>query len=360
MKTHQLLTLLPLASLSLIQAQVVDPAGQPSTVVIEKETIVSPTTKKTTAVVVPTEQPSNVVVQTRAVSDETLAVLRDIRRLAPEREAEVQAALKLESDAEANLILNTILADARADIQAAQAARLDLEVVNRTAQDRTEYIEYMKRRLQGTAAVTEAPASFVSRTLPAAEPRQIRYYGPGRRVITYRTREEIPPVLLASGRLKRVEITDVGGSPFRKDLVLTDDMPEAYIQPEAYAVSYVVNPDTEITRSDILFTQGTTDFADAYSYDVVVDLAMAMKDPSLSGQAFVIEGHASAEGDYSSNLALSQARAERIARELIRFGVASSQLVPVGYGESEAAVPANAAETLRAQDRRVTVFALGR
>jgi outer membrane protein OmpA-like peptidoglycan-associated protein len=87
---------------------------------------------------------------------------------------------------------------------------------------------------------------------------------------------------------------------------------------------------------------------------------MAMKDPALSSQAFIIEGHASAEGDYASNLALSQARAERIARELIRFGVISSQLVPVGYGESEAAVPAASAEPLRAQDRRVTVFALNR
>jgi outer membrane protein OmpA-like peptidoglycan-associated protein len=235
--------------------------------------------------------------------------------------------------------------------------------VNRTEQDRNDYVAYLTNRLQGRSAVTDAPPSFGSRV--AAVPTETdviaykpRFYGPGRRVITYRTRAEIPPVLIANGQLKRVEIAEVGGSPFRKDLILVDDMPSSYIQPDAYAVSYVVNPDTEITRSDILFEQGTTNFADAYSYDVVVDLAMALKDPSLSSQAFIIEGHASAEGDYAANLRLSQARAERIAREMIRFGVSSSQLVPVGYGESEAVYASAAADPLRAQDRRVTVFAL--
>ena len=378
MKTSLIPALSVVCIFSLSHAQEEKPSsGTPSTaVVIEKQTVVSPSTETTTAVVVPTEQPSNVVVQTRVVSDETLAVLRDIRRIAPEREGEVQSALKVQSDAEANLILDNILADAKDDVRKAQAARLELEVVNRTAQERADYVDYMSRRLQGQVAVTEAPASFRSRVVavpatttetivvpatPAVEvvsPRQPRYYGPGRRVITYRTREEIPPVLLASGQLERVKIAEVAGSPFRNDLVLVDDMPAAYIEPDAYAVSYVVNPDTEITRNDILFEQGTTDFANAYSYDVVVDLAMAMKAPALSGQAFIIEGHASAEGDYSSNLSLSQARAERIARELARFGVSHSHLVPVGYGESESTYPADAAEELRRQDRRVTVFTL--
>ncbi len=316
-----------------------------------------------TITVIPVETPSSVVVQTRAVSDETLAVLRDIRSIAPQKEPEIQAALKVESDAEANLILDTILLHSKDEIRASKADRLQLEVVNRTEQDRNDYVAYMTNRLQGRSAITDAPPSFRSRIVAVPTEKEVtvykpRFYGPGRRVITYRTRAEIPPVLIANGQLKRVEIAEVGGSPFRNDLILVDDMPSTYIQPDAYAVSYVVNPDTEITRSDILFEQGTTNFADPYSYDVVVDLAMAMKNPALANQAFIIEGHASAEGDYSSNLRLSQARAERIAREMIRFGVSSSQLVPVGYGESEAIYPSTAGDPLRAQDRRVTVFAL--
>jgi len=375
MKNPLLISLATLSSMSMALAQTApgnpNPAtvdDQPSAIVIEKQTVVPAQTQRSTAVVVPTEQPSNVVVQTRAVSDETLAVLRDIRRIAPEREAEVQAALKIDSDAEAQLVLKSILTDAEDEIREAEAARLDLEVVNRTAQEREEYIAYMTRRLRGQVAVTEAPVSFRSRVVaaPVAEttetvvvqPRTPRFYGRGRRVVTYRSREEIPPVLLASAHLRRVEVTAVGGSPFASDLVLVHNMPADYIEPSAYAVSYVVNPETEVTRSDILFEQGTTNFADAYSYDVVVDLAMAMRDPALAGQAFIIEGHASAEGDYSTNLRLSQARAERIAREMIRFGVSETQLVPVGFGVSEAVYPADAAEALRAQDRRVSVFAL--
>ena len=73
-------------------------------------------------------------------------------------------------------------------------------------------------------------------------------------------------------------------------------------------------------------------------------MAEAMKAPELSMETFVIEGHASAEGDYAQNLQLSQERAERISRELVRHGVGAEHLMPVGYGEAEAAYPADAAE----------------
>ena len=41
-------------------------------------------------------------------------------------------------------------------------------------------------------------------------------------------------------------------------------------------------------------------------------MAEAMRAPALSNETFVIEGHASDEGDYGQNLQLSQERAERI------------------------------------------------
>jgi len=104
--------------------------------------------------------------------------------------------------------------------------------------------------------------------------------------------------------------------------------------------------------------QGSTTFEDAYSYDIVQDLAVAISDPAFADQSFVIEGHASVEGDYNDNLNLSQARAERIAREIVRYGVSSSRLIPVGYGASEAVYPADAADNFRSLDRRVAVFRL--
>ncbi|MEX2581137.1 MAG: OmpA family protein [Verrucomicrobiales bacterium] len=298
------------------------------------------------------------------LSAETLAVLRDIRRRTPDREAQIEAALNLRSEVEAKNLLETILADVEAE--AAARNRLSLEEVNRTEVDREEYVDYMTRRLRGEVALEDAPASFRSRVryrdpdtgdviVRRYEP---RYYDDNRRVITYRSRREIPPVLLASDRLARVQVAAVADSPFADELVVVDDMPEAYIQPEAYAVTYAVDPNSQITRDDILFVQGSTEFADAYSHDIVVDLATAMNDPSLANEAFIVEGHASAEGDYTTNLTLSQQRAERIVRDMVRFGVSSSRLVPVGYGENEAKYPASAPENLRATDRRVAVFRL--
>jgi len=121
-------------------------------------------------------------------------------------------------------------------------------------------------------------------------------------------------------------------------------------------VAYTVDPDSVISRDDILFRVGSTEFADAYSFDLVLDIAEAINDPSLINESFVIEGHASAEGDYGRNLVLSQERAERISRDLVYYGVNPERLLPVGYGVSEALYPANAPENVRRLDRRVMVF----
>jgi outer membrane protein OmpA-like peptidoglycan-associated protein len=59
---------------------------------------------------------------------------------------------------------------------------------------------------------------------------------------------------------------------------------------------------------------------------------------------------------YACNMIPSQQRAEHIVREIVRRGVSPYRLLPVGYGESEARHPADAAEALRSQDHRVVVF----
>lgn len=190
-----------------------------------------------------------------------------------------------------------------------------------------------------------------------------RYYEGNRRVVRYASRSEIPPILIANSHLNRVEVTSsyeannyrtIGEAP---RWASGGERPDAYYQnQDAYAVSYQVDPNSAVSRDDILFRQGSTAFGDAYSYDIVIDMAEAMNQPHLLNQGFIIEGHASAEGSYSSNLHLSQHRAERIAQELVRYGVAPERLLPVGYGESEAAYPADAPEQYRRLDRRVMIF----
>lgn len=301
------------------------------------------------------------------VSPQTRAILQG--QETRDRARDIEAALQAKTDAEAQLVIDSILDKANAAAVIADSnerARQRLAEANRTEAMRTESIGYLTRRLRGEVAVTEAPESFRSRVVvedPVTGTRVVRegrprFFNDNTRVVTYRRMEEIPPVLIASSRLNRVQVVPVAESPYSETLVQVARRPAEYIAPEAYAVSYTVDPNSEVTRDDILFVQGSTAFQDAYSYDLVQDLATAISDPALANESFVIEGHASAEGDYNENLNLSQARAERIAREIVRYGVSSSRLIPVGYGENEAVYPADAADNLRGLDRRVAVFRL--
>lgn len=188
------------------------------------------------------------------------------------------------------------------------------------------------------------------------------YYEGNRRMVRYSSNTEIPPIIVASSYMNRVEILPAYQMNYKPITqapawAATTERPPAYYQNQnAYAVSYKVDPNSLVSRDDILFRQGSTAFTDAYSYDVVIDLVEAMNHQSLFNYAFIIEGHASAEGSYASNLRLSQLRAERIAQELVRYGVAPERLLPVGYGESEANYPAEAPEQYRRYDRRVLIF----
>jgi len=256
--------------------------------------------------------------------------------------------------------------------------RPTFEEVGRTQQERERNVGNMVQRFQGRGA-TQATPQFAPQFAPQGVPpgslyrdqggyeisqgrRNTQFYDGNRRVIRYSSAQEIPPVIVASQRLNRVEVLPLAQSAYTarpqgpRDGQYYNEAPPSYTAADAYAVSYRVDPDSAISRDDILFRQGSTDFADPYSYDLVIDVAEALNSPSLLKETFVIEGHASAEGDYGQNLLLSQERAERISRELVRHGVSPERIMPVGYGETEAAHPATAQESQRSLDRRVMVF----
>ncbi|MCB1229856.1 MAG: OmpA family protein [Verrucomicrobiae bacterium] len=266
----------------------------------------------------------------------------------------------------------------------AQRDRLPASQVGRSDQERRDTVNYLVQRLNGRATLDQAPPAF--RRDFDSHDRDWRdddrfhhdherdwdhddhhhhhphYFDGNRRVVWYASRSAIPAILLASNSLNYVDVTRVYDSPYRSEYLdggpdgYYDQIPPTYRDDDAYAVSYSVDPNSAISQDDILFVQGSTDLADAYSYDLVVDMAEAMTAPELGEAQFVIEGHASAEGSYDANLELSQERAERIARDLVNLGVSPDRLIPVGYGETEAEYPADAPESLRALDRRVMVF----
>ncbi|MAS95873.1 MAG: hypothetical protein CMO55_21930 [Verrucomicrobiales bacterium] len=310
----------------------------------------------------------------RKINPQTANYLRDHNRgrgnWEEEQRRHREHAHRIEDKDDADNLIWTILGSAAAGAVVGNIVskdrtpqRLPYDQVGRTDVERRDSVNYMVNRFQGNREYQQGPAGYNTGGRYGYDDHghhQPHYYDGNRRVVYYNSREEIPPVLMAYDRLDQVNVSPYQDSPYRYDGgqggSYYSDLPESYRGRDAYAVSYPVDPNSAMSRDDILFQQGSTDFADAYSYDIVVDMAEAMRSSQLSNKRFIIEGHASAEGDYSSNLRLSQQRAERIARDLVDMGVDPNRLIPVGYGEAEAQYPADYAENYRALDRRVMVF----
>lgn len=246
-----------------------------------------------------------------------------------------------------------------------------------TREQRRAAAEFLRNRLRGEAELRDAPEFFRreagrqedGRRDVRPDPRvrerapesvtPPRYLHKGRRYVHFDSRASVPAILLATVALDRLRMQPARelNPVFFGGGQAEDALPPAeYRSEDAWVVSYPVNEQSMISSNDILFRQGSTQFADGHSYDMLLVLSDALKDPALARSRFVIEGHASAEGSYDENMALSQRRAEAIVRELVRGGLPPERLIPVGYGESEARHRDNAPETLRARDRRVVVF----
>jgi|GEM_PF-1874869 len=126
----------------------------------------------------------------------------------------------------------------------------------------------------------------------------------------------------------------------------------------APSVAYRVDTASQLSTDSVKFERGSTALADATSFHYLQTLAAALADPQLAGYRFVVEGHASAEGSESSNLLLSQRRANSIFDYLVGRGINPARLLAVGHGEYQARFRASDPEYLRAQDRQVIVFRL--
>ncbi len=84
----------------------------------------------------------------------------------------------------------------------------------------------------------------------------------------------------------------------------------------------------------------------------VEKLGKALQDPALKGGTFVLSGHTDAVGSDSSNMDLSNRRADAVKRLLVeRYGIPADNLVTAGYGETKLKNPQNprAAENRRVQ-----------
>jgi outer membrane protein OmpA-like peptidoglycan-associated protein len=92
---------------------------------------------------------------------------------------------------------------------------------------------------------------------------------------------------------------------------------------------------------EINFDYNSADIS-ARSLSSVQALGKALTNSDLKGSTFVVAGHTDAAGGESYNQDLSERRADAIKRYLVdKYGVASSDLVTVGYGKSKLKDPAN-------------------
>lgn len=67
----------------------------------------------------------------------------------------------------------------------------------------------------------------------------------------------------------------------------------------------------------------------------VQTLGKALTDAKIKGSTFMLAGHTDAAGGEAYNLELSERRADTIKRYLVdHFGIASNELITVGYGKS--------------------------
>jgi len=135
------------------------------------------------------------------------------------------------------------------------------------------------------------------------------------------------------------------------------DLP-AKVGEETVEISYHVLPTTRLL-ADIQFFQGEPVIKNVSSFAFIRRLVDALKnDDRLKEEHFVIQGHASAEGDAVKNLGLSQARANTVFDALCNLGIDPERIYPVGFGEQNAKYPAHSSEVELATDRCVLIYQL--
>jgi outer membrane protein OmpA-like peptidoglycan-associated protein len=81
-------------------------------------------------------------------------------------------------------------------------------------------------------------------------------------------------------------------------------------------------------------------------------LAIALNSPDQKNSSYLIEGHTDQVGSSQYNMDLSLKRAQSVIRALVRFGISSQRLTPLGYGATRLYNPA---QPEASENRRVRV-----
>jgi len=109
-----------------------------------------------------------------------------------------------------------------------------------------------------------------------------------------------------------------------------------------------------VTLGDVLFESGQTELREEAMASLVevVDLLQSEPDKNIR-----IEGHTDSVGDATTNLEISQKRADAVLKALVSLGVDGGRVTTQGMGE-DFPIASNETDEGRAQNRRVDVILL--
>jgi OOP family OmpA-OmpF porin len=112
----------------------------------------------------------------------------------------------------------------------------------------------------------------------------------------------------------------------------------------------VVKKDRIEIKKQINFGTGSAKIIGKESLSILADVAQVLKDtPSI--KKVRIEGHTDSVGNDTTNLKLSQKRADSVMAQLIKLGIDPGRLEAVGFGETKP-IASNATKVGRSQNRR--------
>lgn len=126
-------------------------------------------------------------------------------------------------------------------------------------------------------------------------------------------------------------------------------VPEENGCPKKYKMVVVKKDRIEI-KQQIKFATGSAKIVGAQSFEILKEVAQALRDnPQI--KKVRVEGHTDSVGSDATNLTLSQNRANTVTAALIKEGVDPARLEAVGYGETKP-IASNATASGRQENRR--------
>lgn len=126
------------------------------------------------------------------------------------------------------------------------------------------------------------------------------------------------------------------------------------VQPRGYGSDVVIDL-TRRVEVTVFFDNDSAGLRRS-SEATLMRLALALRDPILLDQRFLIAGHTSAEGGYDYNVELSQDRAAAVRDWLVSYGeIGSNRLVAHGFGPDMLRNPRSPYSPV---NRRVEVIAI--